>query len=120
MFAVIFRNFKGDWLNLKARKSTLHKRIFIAFSDLAILAALKNQAMTGYGINNYFMKKVGDTASPSMIYAALASMEREGWIKCIRDKGGRVYDLTNEGIKIGNDINNRVQEIKLFIDKLLT
>ena len=27
-----------------------------AFADLAILAALKDRALTDYGINNYFMK----------------------------------------------------------------
>lgn len=71
-----------------AERSTLHKRIFIAFSDLAILVALKNQAMTGYDINKYFIRKVGDTASPSTIYFTLAAIERKGLIKCVRNKIG--------------------------------
>ena len=50
---------------MKAEKPTVHKRVFKAFADLAILVALKNQAMTGYGINNYFMKRVGDEAIPA-------------------------------------------------------
>jgi len=85
---------------MKARKPTVQKRIFKAFSDLAILVALRDQAMTGYGINNYFMKRVGDVASPSTVYSSLASLERRGWIKCVRDRSGRAYGLTEAGIKI--------------------
>lgn len=104
---------------MKAGKPTVQKRIFIAFSDLAILVALKNQAMTGYGINNYFMKKVGDAASPSTVYSSLASLERKSWIKCVRNRGGRVYGLTEEGTKIADNMDNTVEEIKRFLDKLL-
>ena len=103
-----------------AEKSTVHKRIFIAFSDLAILVALKNQAMTGYGINKYFMRKVGDTASPSTVYSTLATIERKCLIKCVRNKSGRAYSLTEKGTKIVDDMDNIVEESKRFIDKLLT
>jgi DNA-binding PadR family transcriptional regulator len=104
---------------LKAEKPLVQKRIFVAFSDLAILVALKNQAMTGYGINNYFMKKVEDAASPSTVYSGLASLERKGWIKCVRSGSGRVYGLTEEGKKIANNMGSTAEEIKRFIDKLL-
>ena len=104
---------------MRAEKPTVQKRIFVAFSDLAILIALKNQALTGYGINNYFLKKVGDAASPSTVYASLASLERKGWIECIADRRGRVYALTAEGKKIVEQMPESVEEIKQFIDRLL-
>lgn len=75
--------------------------------------------MTGYGINNYFMKKVGDVASPSTVYASLASLERRGWIECVRNGRGRVYGLTDEGGKIADDMPCTVEEIKRFLDRLL-
>lgn len=43
---------------MKARKPAVQRRIFKAFADLSIIVALKKQPMTGYGINNYFMKKL--------------------------------------------------------------
>lgn len=101
-------------------RSAVHKRIFMAFSDLAILVALKNQAMTGYSINIYFMRKVGDTVSPSTVYSTLAASERKGLIKCVRNKIGRAYSLTDEGRKIVDDIDITVEESKRFMDKLLT
>jgi DNA-binding PadR family transcriptional regulator len=95
------------------------QRIFVAFSDLAILIALKDYPMTGYGINKYFLKKVGYTASPSTVYASLASLERKRLIECIKNKKGRVYALTAEGEKVANGMSMSVEEIKRFMDKLL-
>jgi DNA-binding PadR family transcriptional regulator len=63
---------------------------------------------------------VGDTASPSTVYSTLAAIEREGLIKCVRNKGGRAYSLTDEGTKIVDKMGNIVEESKRFIDKLLT
>jgi DNA-binding PadR family transcriptional regulator len=106
--------------NLKEEETTVHKRIFIAFSDLAVLIALKNQTLTGYGVNKYFLKKVGYTASPSTVYTTLVAIERKDWIKCVRNKSGRAYNLTDEGRKIVDNMDNIVRENKRFIDKLLS
>ena len=105
-----------DCPNFKLKNSTVHRRLFIAFSDLAILVALKNQAMTGYGINKYFMKKIGNTASTSTIYSTLAKTERESLIKCVNKKNGRVYILTDQGKKIIEDIKETGEESKQFLD----
>lgn len=72
--------------NLKEEETTVHKRIFIAFSDLAVLIALKNQTLTGYGVNKYFLKKVGYTASPSTVYTTLVAIERKDWINALETK----------------------------------
>ncbi len=106
-------------VTMRAEKPSVQKRIFIAFSDLAILIALKKHAMTGYGINKYFLTRVGDAASPSTVYASLASLERKGWIECITDRRGRVYALTVTGRKIVDEMPDSVEEIKELIDKLL-
>lgn len=104
---------------MKTGKPAVQRRVFKAFADLAILAALKDQAMTGYGINNYFMKKVGDEANPSTVYACLSLLERKGWIKRVRSRRGRAYGLTEEGAKIANNMPDTLEEAKRFMDKLL-
>jgi DNA-binding PadR family transcriptional regulator len=75
--------------------------------------------LTGYGINRYFLLRVGDAASPSTVYASLASLERKGWIECITDRRGRVYALTAVGGRIVDEMPESVEKIKEFIDKLL-
>jgi DNA-binding PadR family transcriptional regulator len=65
------------------------------------------------------LKKVGDAASHSTVYASLASLERKGWIECVTDKWGRVYALTEEGQKAAIEIPASVEEIKRFIERLL-
>jgi len=104
---------------LRKEKTTAHKRIFVAFTDLAILAALQNRSLTGYGINSYFVEKVGEITSPSTIYSVLSAIERKGLIKCVRNDRGRAYSLTDEGRKIVESIDSIVEESKRFIDKLL-
>jgi len=105
---------------LKTERTNVHKRIFVAFSDLAILVALKNQVMTGYAINKYFVRKTGDIASNSTVYSTLATIERKGLIECVRNRSGRAYALTDEGEKIVNCVCSVIEESKRFMDKLLT
>ena len=95
-------------------KPTIQKRSLKAFIDLAILCALTNQPLTGYGINTLFMNKFGIMVSPSMIYVTLVSMERKGWIKCIRNRNGRAYSLTDQGREIADDIRGIAEEIRSF------
>ncbi len=104
---------------MRSEKQDMQRRAFIAFSDLAILIALKNHAFTGYGINRYFLEKVGDAASPSTVYTSLASLERKGWIECITERRGRVYALTEEAQKAVSGMPDSVEEIKRFIEKIL-
>jgi DNA-binding PadR family transcriptional regulator len=105
---------------LKTERTNVQKRIFVAFSDFAIMVALKNQVMTGYAINKYFIRKTGDIASTSTVYSTLATIERKGLIKCVRNRSGRAYALTDEGEKIVNSISNVIEESKRFMDKLLS
>jgi DNA-binding PadR family transcriptional regulator len=100
-------------------KPTIQKRSLKAFIDLAILCALTNQPMTGYKINNHFIKKLGVTVSPSMIYTNIISMERKKWIKCVRNRNGRIYALTDRGQEIVDNMPTIAQEIQSFIKTLL-
>ena len=95
-------------------KPTIQKRSLKAFLDLAILCALTNQPLTGYGINVLFMTRFGIMVSPSMIYATLVSMERKGWIKCVSNRNGRVYSLTDQGREIADNIRGIAEEIRSF------
>ena len=91
-------------------KPTLQRRSLKAFLDLAILCALTNQPITAYGINILFMNKLGIMVSPSMIYANLSAMERKGWIKCVRNRTGRAYSLTEQGKEIADNMNSISEE----------
>jgi DNA-binding PadR family transcriptional regulator len=100
-------------------KPTVQKRILEAFIDIAILRALRDQALTGYGINGFFMKNFGATVSPSAVYTNLTAMERKGWIKCVRNSRGRAYDLTQQGQKIVDNMSSIAAETHAFTKKVL-
>jgi len=108
-----------DGVHLRSElKPTIQKRSLKAFIDLAILCALTNQPMTGYGINVLFMKRFGIMVSPSMIYTSLAFMERKGWIKCVSNRKGRAYSLTDKGQEIPDNIDGIAEEIRHFTKSL--
>ncbi len=94
-------------------------RFFKAFADIAIISALKNQPMTGYGIKKHFMNRIGDIASPSTIYTHLVLLERKRLIECIKNKRGRLYALTATGRKIADNMPNIVEEINRSLNKIL-
>ena len=101
------------------KNASIDRRLFIAFSDIAILVAIKNQAMTGYGVNKYLVRKVGDIASLTTIYGTIAMLEREGLIKCLRTSSGRMYGITEAGKKRIQECSNFPEESKRFVRKLL-
>ena len=106
-------------MNFPEIKPTVQKRTSKAFMDLAILRALTKQAMTGYGINGFFNEKLGITASPSMIYASLSGLERKGWIRCVNNRSGRTYCLTDQGKEMVNLLPSISEEIQRFTRLLL-
>ncbi len=95
------------------------KEVVKCFLELAILCRLKCKSMTGYGISALLSSEVDVTISPDTIYHALYSMERKGLLQCVRDKPGRLYSLTENGRKIAETIPSTVQDIQVFMKKLL-
>jgi DNA-binding PadR family transcriptional regulator len=75
--------------------------------------------MTGYGINRLFLKKHRIFIGPSTIYSTLTIMERKGWIKCARNRAGRVCSLTEKGREITADMTGITREIQDFIRTIL-
>jgi DNA-binding PadR family transcriptional regulator len=75
--------------------------------------------MTGYEVNRLFLKKHRIFIGPSTIYSKLATMEREAWIKCVRNRAGRVCSLTEKGRKITADMTGITREIQDFIRTIL-
>lgn len=100
-------------------KPTLQERSLKAFLDLAILCALTEHPMTGYEINHLFLKKHRIFIGPSTIYSNLISMERKDWVKCIRNRAGRVYSLTEKGRKIATNMTDIIREIQSFLPIML-
>jgi DNA-binding PadR family transcriptional regulator len=100
-------------------KPILRERSLKAFLDLAILCALTEHSMTGYEINRLFLKKYRIFIGPSTIYSKLTSMERKGWIKCVRNRAGRVYSLTEKGQQTAANMTGITKEIQGFIRTIL-
>ena len=100
-------------------KPTLQERSLRAFLDLAILCVLAEHPMTGYEINRIFLKKHRIYVGPSTIYSKLASIERKGWLECVKNGAGRVYGLTEQGKNIAANMPNMTREIQSFMRILL-
>lgn len=107
-------------LILKSEKeSNLRERCLKAFLDLVILRLLADQSMTGYEINQLLVKKFGIMVAPNTINGKLSYMERSGWIKCVRNRHGKAYSLTEKGQdKMGN-MPSTAAEIHTFIKTIL-
>lgn len=93
----------------------IREKCLRAFLDLAILARLRNEPMSGYEITIGFMKKFSIIVSPSVVYSALYSMEREGLVIGVARRRGRVYELTEEGRKAIEKTRNSVAEMQNFM-----
>jgi DNA-binding PadR family transcriptional regulator len=78
---------------------SLRERSIKAFLDIIILYLLKQHSMTGYEIEKIIVKKFGVIIGPSKVYNTLITMERHGQIICTQNRSGRIYCLTEEGIK---------------------
>ena len=104
---------------MQEMKPQLQEKSLKAFLDLAILCALTKHPMTGYEINRFFLKKHRVFVGPSTIYSKLASIERKGWIECVKNGAGRVYNLTEKGRKITADMANITREINNSLRTIL-
>jgi len=100
-------------------KPSIKERSLKAFLELAILRILTSQPMTAYDINHHFMKKHGVFISPSTIYRNLSAMEKNGWIKCIRNRHGKVYAPTQHGQEIMNNAASIIGEIQSAVKVIL-
>ena len=100
-------------------KPTLQERSLRAFLDLAILSVLAEHPMTGYEINRIFLKKHRIYVGPSTIYSKLSSIEKKGWIECVKNGAGRVYGLTEHGKNIATNMPDMTREIHSFVKILL-
>ena len=90
-----------------------------AFLDLAILWRLRSNPMTGYAITTFLVRELGTPISVGKVYNILYSMELNGLIKCVWNKPGRVYSLTERGRKIAENNPETAKEIEAFLETLL-
>jgi DNA-binding PadR family transcriptional regulator len=105
---------------MKNRENTnIIKRMMRGFMDLAILCRLEQRPMTGYRISVILVHEFGVNISPDTIYHAIYKLERKGLIKCIREKPGRVYTLTQRGKEITQTITYSINESQKIIKQLL-
>jgi DNA-binding PadR family transcriptional regulator len=76
----------------------IQERMLRAFLDYVILRMLKKQAMTAYEIDNEIIRRFSGRRSPNIVYTKLANLEREGYLKCLQSRHGKVYSITDKGI----------------------
>jgi DNA-binding PadR family transcriptional regulator len=100
-------------------KPSIQNRSLLAFLDLVILQTLVQRPMTGYGVNRFFVRKFGVMVGPSTIYAKLSAMERQGWVRIVRETHGRVYGITEQGQEIIGDMAAIKGELQSFIKIML-
>ena len=105
-------------LTWKLERNT-KKEVIKCFLELAILCRLKCKPMTGYGVSASLLSEFNVNISPDTIYHALYSMERKGLLQCVRNRPGRMYSLTENGRKVADLIPSTVQNIQIFMKKLL-
>lgn len=96
-----------------------HERISRMLLDILILARLEEKSMNGYEITTFLIKKFGIIISTSAIYSTLYSLERKGLVEGKENRRGRVYELTEKGNKTLEDARTDLNEIQVFINKLL-
>ncbi|MGD6853113.1 MAG: PadR family transcriptional regulator [Candidatus Bathyarchaeia archaeon] len=101
-------------------KNETHERMIRAFLDILILVKLEHKSMNGYEITAFIIKKFGITISTSVVYSTLYSMERDGLVKGDCNRRGRVYELTSKGNKTLENVQDELEQIQFFINKLLS
>ena len=99
-------------------KSSLQERSFKVFLYTAILCALTEHSITGYEINRFFLKKHRVFIVPAQL-TPVDYHGKKGWIEYIRNKGGRVYALTEKGGKIVAKMAEITREIQGVIRIIL-
>jgi len=90
-----------------------------SFIELAIIARLRNNPMNGYEITIRLMKELDVIVSPSVVYAALNSLERDGQAVSKKQRRGRVYELTQNGRSTAEKIPDEIAVIQSFLKVLL-
>jgi len=83
--------------------------------DILILAELKNESMSGYGIIGLIHKRYGMLVSSGTVYSLLYSMERDGLIKGVQNQRKRTYALTQKGERDIQVIMKANGEIQSFL-----
>jgi DNA-binding PadR family transcriptional regulator len=59
------------------------------------------------------------SSGPSTVYRNLFVMEKNGWIKCIRNRYGKTYGTTQQGQEIMKNSESIIQEIQTVVKAIL-
>lgn len=91
------------------------------FSDIFILAELRNGPLSGYDVIEYIHNKFRILVSSGTVYSILYSLEREGLITGNWNQRRRMYTLTPKGeetIKAILSTNDKIECILSILLKL--
>ena len=99
----------------KTVSEEIEERLIKNTLDIIILKAVKNGALSGYGIINFIHRKFAVLLSPGTIYAILYFLERKGLVKASVNQRARCYSLTEKGEETLSAILSMQNRIKTFV-----
>jgi len=98
---------------------TMHRRMIKNFSDIFILAELRNGPLSGYDVIEYIHNKFRILVSSGTVYAILYSLERDGLITGNWNQRRRMYSLTQKGEDTLKAILSANDKIECILSSLL-
>ena len=98
---------------------TMHRRLIKNFSDIFILAELRNGPLSGYDVIEYIHNKFRILVSSGTVYAILYSLERDGLITGNWNQRRRMYNLTPKGEETLKAILSTNDKIECILSSLL-
>ncbi len=94
-------NMCGPWMHKSVMHAMRHRRHKHGGGMLkyAILAALQEEPLHGYGIIRAIEAKRGYAPSPGVVYPTLQLLQDQGLVTMTEHEGKKVYTLTEEGTR---------------------
>jgi len=93
----------------------LRRRMIKNFMDVLILTEMKTRSLSGYDVISLIHRRFDVLVSSGTVYSLLYSLERDGLIKGIENRGKRVYVLTERGEQDIKVIARANEEIQNFL-----
>jgi DNA-binding PadR family transcriptional regulator len=97
----------------------LRKQSIKSVMDLIILAELRNGSMSGYDVIGFIHNRFGLLVSSGTIYSHIYALEREQLVEGTMDSKKRVYDITEKGEQILEQLNQTNTQLLLTLKNLL-
>lgn len=72
-------------------------RVLKAFNDIAVLALLRKEPLSGYTLTKQILKRFDVLLSSGTVYSTLYALERDGLVVGRVEGRNRIFSLTDQG-----------------------